>query len=179
MGHATPALNIPFLTTRELFLLKLGASAEERRAYIAADPPARRRLLDEDYAKRPLPDLTAAAAWTAPIAIDQLEWFASPLDLCRAFAALQRQGGRPAAEPVLRILSVNTGLPTNSPLTKPFSYVGFKGGSEPGVLAFGWLLRRLDGAWMVVSVGFADPAKEIDDLVAFYYAAAALTLAGL
>ncbi len=47
MGHSMPALNIPFPTTRELFILKISATADERAAYIAAGADARRTLLDD------------------------------------------------------------------------------------------------------------------------------------
>ncbi len=60
-----------------------------------------------------------------------------------------------------------------------FSYVGYKGGSEPGVLTLGWLLRRAsDNAWVVVTLGFADTAQPIDENLALYYALAAVHEAG-
>jgi len=178
MGHSMPALNTPFPTTRELFILKMSATAGERAAYIAADADTRRSLLDTDYDLRPLPDLATATAFAAgpPIAIDQLEWFASPADICRGFAALQVASQKPSGGPVTTILSMNPGLMLD-PAT--FSYVGYKGGSEPGVLTLAWLLRRAsDGAWAVVALGFADTAQPIDENLALYYALAAIDEAG-
>jgi beta-lactamase class A len=176
MGHSNPALNQPFLTTRELFILKLSATADQRAAFIAADAATRRDLLASDYDQRPLPDLVTAAAWTAPIDIDHLEWFASPADICRAFAALETASEKPTGAPVASILAINPGV-TVDPAT--FSYVGYKGGSEPGVLTLSWLLRRAaDGAWVTVTLGFADPNDPIDETVAVYYAQAAIQEAG-
>lgn len=174
-GHSAPALNIPFVTTRELFQLKLGSTDGERAEYIAAAPAGRRQLLETRYSSRPLPPLSAAATWVAPRDIDKLEWFASSEDLCRAFARLKQLGEQSATAPVLTILSRNPGV---EDLTG-FSYVGFKGGSEPGVLAAGWLVRRSsDNAWRVVTVGLSDTSKPIDEETAIYYATATLQLAG-
>jgi hypothetical protein len=176
MGHSNPALNIPFLTTRELFQLKIAASAAERATYLEAQPADRRALLDNDYDERPLPALAAALAFTAPVAIDRLEWFASPSDLCRAFATLKQSAEQANGGPVATILSMNPGLPID-PHT--FSFIGFKGGSEPGVMALGWLLHRVaDDAWMVVTVGLADPDNPIDEDLGAYYALAAVQMAG-
>jgi hypothetical protein len=176
MGHSMPALNVPFPATRELFLLKISATAGERAAFIASDATARRALLDDDYDQRPLPTLAQITSWTSPIAIDTIEWFAAPADICRAFAALEVASQKASGAPVSTILAVNPGLPVD-PAT--FSYVGYKGGSEPGVLTFGWLLRRAaDGAWVVVTLGFADTTAPIDENLAVYYALAALQEAG-
>src|SRR5206468_1425921 len=155
MGHSMPALNIPFLTTRELFILKLTATSDERAAYIAAGAADRRTLLDSVHDARPLPDLAMAAALAdaPPVDIAAIDWFATPADICRAFAALELASEKPSGGPIATILSINPGLPVD---TTTFSYIGYKGGSEPGVLTLGWLLRRTsDGAWTVVTLGFA------------------------
>jgi beta-lactamase class A len=178
MGHAMPALNIPFPTTRELFILKIGATADERAAYIAAGAGDRRNLLDNVYDARALPDLATALAFAdgPPLDIEQIEWFATPADICRAFAALEVASEMPSGAPIAKILSINPGAPID---TTTFSYVGFKGGSEPGVLTLGWLLRRAsDNVWTVVTLGFADTTKAIDENLAAYYALAALDEAG-
>jgi hypothetical protein len=41
-------------------------------------------------------------------------------------------------------------------------YVGYKGGSEPGVLQLTWLLRRTDDRWFVLSMTLDDPANAAD-----------------
>ena len=178
MGHSMPALNIPFPTTRELFILKIGATDDERAAYIAAGADDRRSLLDNVYDARPLPDLATAQAFAdgAPLDIEQIEWFATPADICRAFAALEVASETPSGAPIATILSINLGAPID---TSTFSYVGFKGGSEPGVLAAGWLLRRAsDNVWTVVTLGFDDTTRSIDETLALYYALAAIDEAG-
>jgi beta-lactamase class A len=176
MGHSKPALDIPFLSTRELFQLKISATPDERAAYLAATPEMRRQLLDQVYAARALPELAAVAAWTSPIAIDQLEWFATPSDVCRAYAALKASADGPTGAPLYGILAKNPGINIDP---KQFSYAGFKGGSEPGVLTLSWLLhRRVDGAWVNVTLGVSDPVSTIDDTAAVYYGQALVQLAG-
>jgi beta-lactamase class A len=177
MGHGNPALNLPFLTTRDLFALKLAATPAEVAAYLAAAPAERRRLLDEVHGPRPLvTDLGIIAAWTAPRHVEELEWFATPNDMCRALAWLKRAGEAPGGGPLLTILAQNPGVNVDR---TTFSYAGFKGGSEPGVMVGNWLLRRAgDGVWMVVSLGLADTTRAIDENLASYYLTAAVQLAG-
>jgi beta-lactamase class A len=178
MGHSNPALNIPFLTTRELFVIKLMLTADERAAYLAAPVAERRRLLDEVYSRQDAPpDLAARiAAWTAPRQIDSLEWFASAEDICRAQAWLQAAGQTPAGQPALAAMAINPGLNVN---TDTFSYIGYKGGSEVGVITGSWLLqRRADAAWRVVTVMASDPSSPIAQWPVTYSWLAAVQLAG-
>jgi beta-lactamase class A len=137
LGMDDPGRNIPFLTTRELTMLKWIVPAAEREAYIAADVDERRRLIDA------LPDRGAVesdlAAVSGPVALEDLEWYASPADLCRAHIGLQDAG-----EDVRRILAVNPGQGLDFDRER-WPYLGFKGGSEPGVLALSWLAERSDG----------------------------------
>ena len=101
---ARPRANKPFLTTRELFALKLAAPAALRNAFAAAAPDERRRLLPRVDAL--VPTLASGNGWTAPRSIDTLEWFASPADLAHAIAALRQP--RPAStalRPVRAILA--------------------------------------------------------------------------
>jgi hypothetical protein len=176
LGMARPALNVPFITTRELFILKLAISVEERNAYLAAGPDERRRRLDEVYSQIPISRaLEAAPQWAAPRLVEQLEWFGSPEDLCRVHVALRKLASAPAGAPVLGILSANPGLPID---TRTFRFVGFKGGSEPGVLVGSWLLRRADDRWFVVALAHTDTVAPIDDEVVTYLWLATIQLVG-
>jgi hypothetical protein len=176
LGMARPALNITFLTTRELFVIKLAISDDERNTYLAAGPDDRRRRLDEMYAQIPISRaLEAAPAWIAPRLVEQLEWFGSPEDLCRVHVALRKLAAAPVGAPLLGILSANPGLPVD---TKTFRYVGFKGGSEPGVLVGSWLLRRADDRWFMVALAHTDTVAPIDEEVATYLWLATIQLVG-
>lgn len=158
MGHSAPHLNQPFLSTREMFVIKLVLSEDERARYVAADSSERRRILDEEISQLRVSEADATA-WVTPRDIDTIEWFASAEDLCRAMATLHRMAGEPGLEPVLDILALNPGVQFDP---QAWTYIGFKGGSEPGVLNLTWLLGRADGRWFVMTVGLNDPQTDID-----------------
>jgi hypothetical protein len=153
-GHAQPRLNIPFLGTRETFWLKLaqpGAGAEKYLALRSADQ--RRAFLDGLARKKP--NVEHLDEWKTPRFIDRVEWFASSADLCRLEGALWQRAQAPAGAPVLEVLAKNPGMEAET--KKGWAYVGFKGGSEPGVITATWLLRRDDGKWFVVTLGANGP----------------------
>jgi beta-lactamase class A len=161
MGNQDPSRSFPFLKTKEMFQLKLAASEELRNRYISADVPARRALLESEVESLEI-DLTKAAAWTTPREIDTLEWFASPNDLVNAMVYLKAQSDQKAAGfgPVADILSINPGVPFDA---ETWPYIGYKGGSEPGVLTLTWLLRRNDDRWFVTTGSLNDPNKPLDE----------------
>lgn len=172
LGHSDPTLNQPFLSTRELFVLKLVFDDAAVGRYLAADTAERRRILAEEVA--PLePTIAQAAGWTSPRFIDTLEWFASTEDLCRAMAALHALAAQPGLEPVAAILAVNPGIPFDP---RQWTYVGYKGGSEPGVLNLTWLLERADGRWFVLAITLNDPGRLIPEADAIDLARSAAAL---
>ena len=156
-GTAQPERNTPLPTTRDLFVLKGSPSASAwRQAYRLLDPAGRRVLLDRVL---PLVPVASVTPWTEPVAVDEVEWFGSPSDVCRAYAGLAQQAADPALAPVGTALSINDGgiglarrgLPT----------VWFKGGSEPGVLTLNHLVRDARGRVFVSSVMASDPAAAL------------------
>jgi beta-lactamase class A len=148
--HAQPALDAPFLSTRELFVFRLATPAAEIKRYLALPEARRRDYLDKTLAGKDA-NLGLANRWNAAPPADKIEWFASSLDLCRAMAALWTRAQDPRAAAVLDILAKNPGQPLDKKL---WPYVGYKGGSEPGVLNVTYLLRRSDDRWFVVTLGF-------------------------
>jgi hypothetical protein len=93
----------------------------------------------------------------APIDIDTIEWFASPDDICRAFAGLQQLAAQPALAPLGSILSASNGGglgldPAQSPT------IWYKGGNEPGVATGGFLATNSKGQTFVVVGLLSDPA---------------------
>jgi hypothetical protein len=160
-GHAKPSLLAPFPSTREMFSLKLLASPDERIAYVAADVDHRRKLLDGYGKREPSEMLARASSFSTPVMIDSLEWFASPEDLCKVMLDLHDRAGTAATAPVGAILSINPGIPDEK---KQYRYIGFKGGSEPGVLNMTFLLQRArDDKWLFLTVGFNDKSGPIDE----------------
>jgi beta-lactamase class A len=171
MGMHAPQLDMPFLTTRELFALKLSAPPPLRDAYAGGTAAQRQRLLARIDAL-PL-SLADATAWTAPREVSTIEWFASPADLARAMIALQAAALRPGLAPVRQILARNPGIALDK---KTWSYVAYKGGSEPGVLSLTWLLTRRDGRSFVLSIVLNDTEKAIDEAGAVNVAEGAVNL---
>lgn len=161
-GHAAPELNIPLLTTREAFLLKLELTPMELGDYLARDVAGRREVLAGLEGRVPL--LASAAAWSTPLAIEQIEWFASPNDLCAVMAYLFGFGSEPGLEPLLEILALNRGLPISA---SEFPYVGFKGGSEVGVLNATWIARTVREEVVFLTLGLNDPTQPINEIEAF------------
>jgi len=153
--------NTPFLTTREMFALKLFPDASVTDKYVdSTDAEQRAMLAPTGPVAAYLPALADAADWEDPIAIDSLEWFASPRQCCRAMANLREFERRPAAEHVADIIRRNAGLSFDPRVWKS---VGFKGGSEPGVMNGTWLLERADGRWYTLCVGWNNAKETIDN----------------
>ena len=168
-GHHMPDLNIPFISTREFALLKLDGKSFDGgpdnhdtapgpigQEYIdAVDVTERRRILAD--LRNSSVDGLDLIRWVqgGPVAVEELEWFASPLDLCTALVRLQQD------EVASEILSANPGIPDEQGL---WSYIGYKGGSEPGVLAIAWYVEAAaDGASRVVTGTVWDPELPIKD----------------
>nr|MDQ3369676.1 serine hydrolase [Myxococcota bacterium] len=156
--HASPARNVPFLGTRELMLFKLGMPDAEIERYRKLPEAKRRAYLDTTLAGKH-PDLTQVAAWTTGRRIDQLEWFASADDVCRAMGTLWQRAQRDAAKPLLDVLAKNAGIAVDQ---AAWPYLGFKGGSEPGVINLTWLARRADDRWFVVVLTANAPDATVD-----------------
>jgi uncharacterized protein YceK len=145
-------LDIPFLTTRELFLLHYVNYPTLANSYLAL--PSNKRPAFLASSVDPL-SLSEVQGSTAPRDIDTLEWFASPDDVCRAFAGLQQLSHQVKLSPVSSVLSLNKGdLGLNQ---SQWPTVWFKGGSEPGVLTLGYLVTSRKGQTFVVSAMLSNP----------------------
>ena len=152
LDHSDAVATLPFLTTRELFVLKgdatlleryQGADLAEKRDLLArlADVPADRAMVDAAFAE-------------GPQALD-VEWLASARDIARVLDFLK---GDDAAR---AILAVNSGVGPVS--AGEWRYIGYKGGSEPGVLNFSWLLQAQDGEWHVLTMSWNDSDNPVSE----------------
>jgi len=154
-GHTDPAANDPFLTTRELFVLKTwGREAlDQWRAGPSAENVPLVALLGS---ANPTLDEVNAAFAHGPKALD-IEWFAAPADLARLFAHMRKT----AAPEAFRIMAINPSA-TDAILAN-WRYIGYKGGSEPGVLNLTWLLTDKQGRDWVLTLGWNNPAAVLDE----------------
>jgi hypothetical protein len=144
----------PVLTTREAFVIKGDPALTA--AWAQGDAAARRALLTTQAARIAGAAVDPLMFSSGPLAIDTVEWFAPPRDMARLLAALRDAG------PVVRgILAINPGV---DPATAArFGYVGFKGGSEPGVIALDMLAQTKSGRWYAVSAAWHRPDGPVDE----------------
>lgn len=151
----------PFLTTREMFLLKDKRSSASLDTYLAMNEPERRTYLKKVIAHENIKD---ALPWdltsNAPSAVDSLEWFASSKDMTSAMAWIWRHTANANTRPARDILAINPGIAFDREL---WPYVGFKGGSEPGVLNLTFLLQSKSKGWYVMSASWMNTGTAVDD----------------
>jgi hypothetical protein len=150
-----PPQNGPFLTTRELFVLKGFQYPDLANGYLYL-PQGLRQFVLPALDAVPRDQITP---WTQPRQVERIEWFASPADLCRVYAELEKEAV--SQPPVAEALSINDG---GIGLDRTqFPTVWFKGGSEPGVLTLNYLARHADGATVMTSVLLANPAAPFSE----------------
>lgn len=145
----------PVLTTRESFALK--GDPARTAAWAAATPPARRALRDGQVAAIAARPLDASVFSGKPVAIDSVEWFASPLAMAKVLDRL-----RHADAPVPAILAVNAGV--DAATAGRFRYVGYKGGSEPGVIALNFIVQAKDGRWYAATGNWHRADADVNEL---------------
>jgi beta-lactamase class A len=151
-GHQHPEGMRPFLTTAEMFRLKLVAKEETRVRYGKAKEAERRKIL----ASLTAPLSTARLeSFNRPTHIDTIEWFASAGDLCRVMDVLRK------TRTLRETLSVNVPGSTDE---QKWQFRGFKGGSEPGVLNMTFLLEGTRGAYCVAAT-WNDPEKSLEEVI--------------
>ncbi|MBN2431029.1 MAG: serine hydrolase [Acidobacteria bacterium] len=143
-AHAPQRLR-PFLSTREMFVLKWGVEADTRQRYAAADLAGRRQLLEklQDF------PLNKIAYDGSPVMVDEIEWHISTRELCRLIHSLRDDPS----------LAINTGLANPA----QWHRIGYKGGSEPGVLNFTHLLQpAADGPAYALAATVNHTSEAID-----------------
>lgn len=155
-GNTKPELNIPFLKTIEMSKLKLEPSGKMADIYIAKDANARREMLNNDVSKI---DKQNLKSFSKPLYIDKLEWFASANDLARLLNYLREQTESEETKTARGVLAINPGINISE---KDWPYVGYKGGSEPGVLNLTYLLQSSKGEWFFLSLGWNNVNAPLD-----------------
>lgn len=149
----------PIMTTRQMFAMKAGANSDLAAAWATSQAPsARRKLLTDNAARLAATPVDPAMFASKPLSIDTLEWFASPAETSGILDWLRTQGG----PTTLALMAINPGI---DPATRTrFDYVGFKGGSEPGVITLNFLVKRKDGRWLAVVGGWHNKDAAVETL---------------
>lgn len=161
-------IGLPLLTTREAVAIKSDPALTAR--WIKASPGARDAILRDDAARFAGAKLDVAALSGAPKANDSVEWFASPRSIAGELDRLRR-----SSDPMVRrILAVNPG--TSATVAERFGYLGYKGGSEPGVIALNYLVQDKGGAWFAVAGAWNRPDATVDEAAFVTTMGRALTL---
>ena len=150
--HSDPSRNIPLLTTVEAFALKGNNLADLRPQFIKGDDAAQRQIIESNRDRLTLSNVDGVSFTAGPRFIDSLEWFASPNDIARLMIDLRAR----QSKTLLAAMAINNGV--GPVAAADWSYLGYKGGSENGVLAMSLLgERKSDGKYFVVTASWNNP----------------------
>lgn len=153
MGNSFIDDNRPLLLTSEMFKIKHALRPEGRKQYLYMSPDARRVWLETRAPRIPL---SSVRYQSQPVHVREIEWFSSTNDMCRALYDLD---GRRSFE-IRRILSGRTPGVTVGPGSE-WRYAGYKGGSEPGVIAAAYFLESHRGERACVALAWHNPIQPV------------------
>ncbi|MGY2735298.1 serine hydrolase [Sphingomonas sp. UYP23] len=161
IGWRDAARNRPFLSTLDVFKLKGTPDGALGKRWLTLDESGRRALLAKEVAATPLSAIDPAMFRRGvPVMLD-IEWFASPADLIRTMDWIRRNTETGPGAEARAILAINPGV---GPLQAAhWGYVGYKGGSEPGVIEMTLLLQSKAGVWYALAASWNNPAAAVDD----------------
>ncbi len=156
-GNLHANRDIPFLTTLEMFKLKSNDGLIGKH-YLALKPMERAAFLGRDLTKFPR---DSVAFGGSVVMIDKIEWFASPTDIGNVLKYIRDHSETGEGHRVRDILAVNPGLQIDK---SKWEYIGYKGGSEPGVLNLSYLLQsRSSGEWYVITGTWNDTEAPVNE----------------
>ncbi|MGL5839218.1 MAG: serine hydrolase [Sphingorhabdus sp.] len=155
IGHSDPEKALPILTTIEAFALKSNPTLRNR--FEKANEGGQRQLLASERSALSYAAIDMSRLGSGPVAIDSIEWFASPGDAARLLDNLRRVNSQTARD----IMAVNSGVGRGA--ADKWRYFGYKGGSEPGVISMSFLTQSKAGLWYAISGSWNNPAKEVDN----------------
>jgi len=153
---ASIARNIPFLSTREAFNIRLILTEKYINEWANRDDAGQRELLNE------IDQIVVADAvyqtWRLPVAVPVVGWFASAKELNDLFVDLYLDGRTQRQVTLGGIINELLPAPVDAtvwPSSKIFTSI------EPGIIASTWLLAHRDGRLFVMSAVFNNPEKQI------------------
>ncbi|MBP6380289.1 MAG: serine hydrolase, partial [Sphingorhabdus sp.] len=155
IGHSAPDKALPMLTTVEAFALKSNPALRQR--FEKASEAEQRDLLASERAALSYGAINMSQLGSGPVAIDSVEWSASPQDTALLLNSLRRTNSQTARD----IMAVNSGI--GPAAAGKWRYLGYKGGSEPGVISMSFLTQSKTGDWYAISGSWNNPAKEVDN----------------
>ncbi len=158
MGNFSETQHLPLLSTLEMFKLKWAIPTKDTQEYLNALLPEKRKDL-ELLTQIPITSVGQNGIPTnSPTFIQELEWHATTDENCSAILWL----GQRSSPELDKILSKNIPLIDSGELLSPYwKAVGFKGGSEPGVLSMTYLLKNERGVQACLSLTWNNPQRAI------------------
>jgi len=161
IGWHDAARNRPMLSTLDMFKLKGLQGGALGRRWLTLDEAGRRKLLADEIEPAPLSAIDPGLFKDGkPLMLD-IEWYASPADLVRTMDWIRRNTQSGTGAEARKILAINPGV--GPEVASHWAYVGYKGGSEPGVISMTLLLQAKDGAWYVLSGNWNNTDAAVDD----------------
>lgn len=157
IGNSAPGRSLPFLNTVEAFALKSPRNDALRQQYLAASEADQRRLLDSAADQLTLAVIDQAAFVGKPLHIDSIEWFADARDLTRLLAHFRD----PAQEMARGVMAISPGVSADA--ANRWAYIGFKGGSESGVVSMSYLLQSRGGHWYTATASWNNKDAVVDN----------------
>lgn len=161
MGWRDAARNRPMLSTLDMFKLKGLQGGALGRRWPTLDEFGKRALLASDVSSASIAALDPTLFRDNKPRLLDVEWFASPADLVRTMDWIRRNTEKGPGAEARRILAMNPGV--GPAAAANWAYVGYKGGSEPGVISMSFLLQARDGHWYALSASWNDPAAVVDE----------------
>lgn len=158
------------LSTLEAFSLKMPRNEALRNRWIAGEVAERRQVLHELQPTLTTIDFNALAG--PPLHIDTVEWPATMTEIVNVLDLLRRTRSQTAVD----ILGINSSLPVAA--RSRFDVIGYKGGSESGVIAMSWLLKTKSGQWFAVAAAWNNAAQGTDSVQFYALMMRAIALVG-
>ncbi len=156
-GHRAPDKILPMLNTVEFFDLKMPNNADVRELYVAASNNEQRDLLSRYSIGISPESIEISNLANKPQHIDTIEWFAASSDITGLLKIIEE-----IEDPVVKnILKINPLIPPGDALR--WSYIGGKGGSEPGVISFAFLTKSKSGKTFAFSGSWNNSEAPVDN----------------
>lgn len=155
IGHSAPDKALPLLTTVEAFALKSNPPLRTR--FEKANEEQQRDMLVSEAALLGYDRVDLSQLGSGPVAINSIEWFASPADVALLMNHLRQIDSKTA----FAIMAVNKGVAPAS--AAKWQYLGYKGGSEPGVISMSFLAQSKAGDWYAISGSWNNPRADVNN----------------
>ncbi len=148
-----PASCVDLYNTGQMLKLKF-MFPDKAQEYLKTDIAGKKNIIKEMDAiiTSKIASYSVIYSINTPVLIEEMEWFLSPRALCETIYSLRDN----------HLLRINPARGLIS--AKDWHLVGYKGGGEPGVLNYTWVLQKEpDSSFYTLSVSLNNAAKAVDE----------------